>query len=198
MTGLVTRSCIVFFLGLSILACATTTPATPTPTPQPTIDSDIRTAYARLSSATKTPPAPYSVMVRGGEVICREIAYEYVNMASLGKITALQHMANTIYLRLNTPSLYVSAHDAENALAECRCVSTRNCEPLGIGATPTPVPQARNRSTPARTPGAFIWAADRTPTPSPTAPIPTPTPTPIDYDEDNDGLIECAPWRSST
>ena len=200
MAGLVASVTIALFLGLGILACTTTT--TSTPTPQPTGDSDIRTAYARLSSATETPPAPrtavptkipqtpYSVMVRGGEVICREIAYEYVNMASLGKITALQHVANTIYVRLNTPSLYVSAHDAENALAECRCFSTRNCESLGIGATPTPVPQARNRSTPARTPGAFIWAADRTPTPQPTAPMPTPTAQPIDYDEDDDGLIE--------
>ena len=139
---------------------------------------------------TKTKQAPYSVMVRGGEVVCRKIAYEYVNMAERGKTTALQHVANTIYIRLNAPLVYVSARDAENALAECRCFSTQNCEPLGIGATPTPAPQARERSAPTRTPGPFIWAADRTPTPSPTAPMPTPTPPAIDYDEDNDGLIE--------
>ena len=202
MIGLVPRFCIVFVLGLGIVACATTTPVTPTPTSQPTIDLDIRTAYARLLSATKTPPSPrtvvptempptpYSVMVRGYEVVCREISYEYVSTADLGKVTALQHVANTIYLRLNNPSLYVSAHDAENALVECGCVSTRNCKPLGIGATPIPAPQARNRSTPALTPGAFVWAKDRTPTPSLTEPMPTPTPTPVDYDEDNDGLIE--------
>ena len=153
MTGLAVRFGIVFFLGLGILACATTTASTPAP--QPTIDNDIRTASARWSSATKTAPAPrtvvptktkqapYSVMVRGGEVVCRGIAYEYVNMAELGKTTALQHVANTIYIRLNAPLVYVSARDAENALAECRCFSTQNCEPLGIGATPTPAPGAR-------------------------------------------------------
>ncbi len=205
MTGLVVRFCIVLVLGLGIVGCATT--ARTLPTPQATVNAEYAKAWAaqqtreterrtpaptrpRTPTSTKSPQGPYTVMVRGGEVICREIAYEYVSMADLGKVTALQHVANTIILRLNNPSLYVSAHDAENALVECRCVSTRNCEPLGIGATPTPAPQTRNRSTPARTPGAFVWAKDRTPTPSPTEPMPTPTPTPIDYDEDNDGLIE--------
>ena len=60
---------------------------------------------------TKTKQAPYSVMVRGGEVVCRKIAYEYVNMAERGKTTALQHVANTIYIRLNAPLVYVSARE---------------------------------------------------------------------------------------
>ncbi len=205
MIGLVTRFCVVFVLGLGIAGCATTTRTLPTP--EATVNAEYAKAWAdqqtreterktpaptrpRTPTPTKPPGAPYSVMVRGYEVVCREISYEYVSMADLGKVTALQHVANTITLRLNNPSLYVSAHDAENALFECGCISTRNCKPIGIGATPTPAPQVRNRSTPARTPGTFVWARDRTPTPSPTAPMPTPTPTPIDYDEDNDGLIE--------
>ena len=84
----------------------------------------------RSALATKTAPAPYSVRVQGREVICREIAYEYVYMAELGKVTALQHVSNTIFIRINDPNLYISAHDAENALAECQCFPPRNCKPL--------------------------------------------------------------------
>ena len=80
--------------------------------------------------ATREAPAPYSVHVKGLSVICREIAYEYLYMADLGKVVALQHVATTISLASNNSTLYISAHDAENALAECQCFSTRNCKPI--------------------------------------------------------------------
>ncbi len=90
-----------------------------------------RTRAARQSAtATKNAPAPYSVRVQGMDVICREIAYEYVYMADLGKVTALQHVATMIYLRDPSGTRIISAHDAENALAECKCFSPRNCKPL--------------------------------------------------------------------
>ena len=90
-----------------------------------------RTRAARESAlATKNAPAPQSVQVHGINFICREIAYEYVYTAELGKVVALQHVATTMQIRSNNPTLYISAHDAENALVDCKCFSPRNCKPL--------------------------------------------------------------------
>ena len=91
--------------------------------------SQTRTALQATQTA-RNAPAPYSIKVRGTEVVCREIAYEYVYMVDLGKIAALQHVANTITLRSNNPTAYFSAHDAENALVDCKCLSPRNCKPI--------------------------------------------------------------------
>ena len=111
---------------------ATQTVAAATSIPQTRQARSVQQTKVALRSAlaTKTAPAPYSVRVQGREVVCREIAYEYVYMAELGKLAALQHVSNTIFIRLNDPSLYVSAHDAENALVDCQCFSPRNCKPL--------------------------------------------------------------------
>lgn len=59
--------------------------------------------------AARNAPAPYSVKVQNVEVICREIAYEYLYTADLGKIVALQHVANTISIRSNSAAAYISA-----------------------------------------------------------------------------------------
>ncbi len=58
-------------------------------------------AASQATQTARNAPAPYSIKVRGTEVVCREIAYEYVYMADLGKIAALQHVANAITLRSN-------------------------------------------------------------------------------------------------
>lgn len=91
-----------------------------------------RTRTARESAlATKTAPAPRSVNVLGHAISCREIAYEYVAMAEyFDKITSLSHVSNIITIRIGDPSLLVTAHNAENALAQCRCFSPRDCKPL--------------------------------------------------------------------
>ena len=87
-------------------------------------------AASQATQTARNAPAPYSIKVRGTEVVCREIAYEYVYMADLGKIAALQHVANTMTLRSNNPTAYFSAHDAENALVDCKCFSPWNCKPI--------------------------------------------------------------------
>ena len=90
-----------------------------------------RTRIAGQSArATRDAPAPRSVYVRGMNVICREIAYEYVYMAPAGKLEALNYVASNIFIRGNDHTVLVSAHNAENALAQCQCFSPTNCKPL--------------------------------------------------------------------
>ncbi len=132
-----------------------------------------RVRQTQMAQATRDAPPPYSVKIRGFAVICREIAYEYVQLArGFGKTAGLAHTSTVMNIRSGSDP-YFTSHDAENALARCRCYHPNDCKPIEPVLTPTatraPIP------TPAPT---------ATPVPIPTpAPTPTPKPTPAHLEE---------------
>ena len=80
--------------------------------------------------ATRDAPAPYSVEIHGVEFVCRELAREFVQMAPIGINGALAHVSNIMLIRAGNIGQYFSAYDAETALVNCECYSTRKCKPL--------------------------------------------------------------------
>ena len=216
MTGLVIRFGIVCFLGLGILACATTAP--PTSSPTPIVAAKEAESQADLEASdqicgVKRPDDRY----RGTYYSAADLGEgEHASAVAgwgtaqvLAGLSATETVFFVAYCDMREAGLpQVEAHNlaASVALQNEDWTSGRVAVPEGpealrlvtpykplvaaLGPAPIPTPEAQVEIAPTVTRPPFVWAADRTPTPSPTAPISTPTPTPIDYDEDNDGLIE--------
>ena len=216
MTPLVICTCIVFFLGLGIVACATT--ALPTSSPTPIAAAKEAEAQADLEASDETCGRKrpddryrgtyYSAADLGeGEHASAVAGWGTAQM--LAGLSATETVFFVAYCDMREAGLpRVEAHNlaARVALQNEDWTSGRVAVPEGpealrlvtpykplvaaLGPAPIPTSEAPDEIAPTVTLPPFIWAADRTPTPSPTAPIPTPARTPIDYDEDNDGLIE--------
>ena len=216
MTGLVIRACIVFVLGLGILACATTAPPISSPTPIAAAKETESQADLEASDqicGVKRPDDRYrgtyysAADLGEGEHASAVAGWGTAQM--LAGLSATETVFFVAYCDMREAGLpQVEAHNlaARVALQNEDWTSGRVAVPEGpealrlvtpykplvaaLGPAPIPTSEAPDEIAPTVTRPPFIWAADRTPTPSPTAPIPTPTRTPIDYDEDNDGLIE--------
>ena len=216
MTGLVIRACIVFVLGLGILACATTAPPISSPTPIAAAKETESQADLEASDqicGVKRPDDRYrgtyysAADLGEGEHASAVAGWGTAQM--LAGLSATETVFFVAYCDMREAGLpQVEAHNlaASVALQNEDWTSGRVAVPEGpealrlvtpykplvaaLGPAPIPTPEAQVEIAPTVTRPPFVWAADRTPTPSPTAPISTPTPTPIDYDEDNDGLIE--------
>ena len=216
MTGLVIRACIVFVLGLGILACATTAPPISSPTPiaaAKETESQADLAASDQICGVKRPDDRYrgtyysAADLGEGEHASAVAGWGTAQM--LAGLSATETVFFVAYCDMREAGLpQVEAHNlaASVALQNEDWTSGRVAVPEGpealrlvtpykplvaaLGPAPIPTPEAQVEIAPTVTRPPFVWAADRTPTPSPTAPISTPTPTPIDYDEDNDGLIE--------
>ena len=216
MTGLVIRFGIVFFLGLGILACATTAPPTSSPTPivaakEAEAQSDLEASdqiCGRKRPDDRYRGTYYSAAGLGESEQASAVA-GWGTAQMLAGLSATETVFFVAYCDMREAGLpQVEAHNLAARVAlqnedwsSGRVAVPEGPEALGLvtpykpliavpGPAPIPTPEAEGDIAPTLTPRPFVWAADRTPTPSPTAPIPTPTPTPIDYDEDNDGLIE--------
>ena len=216
MTGLVIRACIVFVLGLGILACATTAPPISSPTPIAAAKETESQADLEASDqicGVKRPDDRYrgtyysAADLGEGEHASAVAGWGTAQM--LAGLSATETVFFVAYCDMREAGLpQVEAHNlaASVALQNEDWTSGRVAVPEGpealrlvtpykplvaaLGPAPIPTPEAQVEIAPTVTRPPFVWAADRTPTPSPTAPMPTSTPTPIDYDEDNDGLIE--------
>lgn len=216
MTGLVIRACIVFVLGLGILACATTAPPISSPTPIAAAKETESQADLEASDqicGVKRPDDRYrgtyysAADLGEGEHASAVAGWGTAQM--LAGLSATETVFFVAYCDMREAGLpQVEAHNlaARVALQNEDWTSGRVAVPDGPEAlrlvTPykplvaapgqalIPTPEAQDDISPTVTRPPFVWAADRTPTPPPTAPVPTPTPRAIDYDQDNDGLIE--------
>ena len=216
MTRLAIRLSIVFFLGLGIVACATTAPATFSPTPiaaGQVVEAEADLEASDRICGRKRPDDRYrgtyysAADLGEGERASAVAGWGTAQM--LAGLSATDTVFFVAYCDMREAGLpQVEAHNlaASVALQNEDWTSGRVTVPQGPeglslvtpykplvaapGPAPNPTSETQDEIAPTPTRPPFVWAADRTPTPFPTALMPTPTPTPIDYDEDNDGLIE--------